>query len=647
MFLGTMLIMAPPAEAGIATAHPQNDPLAGLTEKPTKPDGDAVTKNVNRDAMSGPGKTLGTFMQAMTDQPKNYKIAVDCLDLGDGITINDANRQRALDLYVALSALGYMQGTNKGIPAAADDKTEFQLFPAPDGVSTLVNERSKRLRTISRGQGLITLALDGKGIWRFDQKTVSARNNETLRLAVRRLALEDPELLATIRQSDSVQAWLLRIAPESLWNKFLFMSWIQWIGIGIVIFLGVLTDFLVRFTLGIVLSVPIKRIIRKISGCETFEYEHVRKSSRAIGFVLGILVWRWGLQTLFLPIVAYNVLLIITDVLLVLASINAAFKLTDLLGDIIGHRAKKSANKLDDLLIPILRKTMKFIILVFGMVYVAGALNIEVTPLVAGIGIGSLGFAFAAQNSIENFFGSLTVILDRPFQVGDWISMDGIDGTVETVGLRSTRIRTFYNSEMTIPNSLLIKTMVDNYGRRRFRRWSTKVDLLYETTPEQVEAFCEGARELVRHHPYMQRDNYQIFLNEFGESGIQILIYVFWNTPDWSTELRERHRYMLDLMRLAKELGVSFAYPTQTVYLARANQKFEEPDGLHAGQQEFANHESGRAAARRIMKGAGWNKERPKAYRYTLAEKSIDGVMGEDAGDSGDAGDGAGGGEGE
>ena len=65
---------------------------------------------------------------------------------------------------------------------------------------------------------------------------------------------------------------------------------------------------------------------------------------------------------------------------------------------------------------------------------------------------------------------------------------------------------------------------------------------VFETTPEQVEAFCEGARELVRHHPYMQRDNYQIFLNEFGESGIQILVYVFWNTPDWSTELRERHR---------------------------------------------------------------------------------------------------------
>lgn len=625
------------------TAHanhnaPQNDPLAGFTGTPEKSDADAVTKNVNREAMSGPGRTLGTFMQAMNDMPKNYNIAIDCLDLGGGITINDANRQRALDLYTALSALGYLQGANKGVPLTIEDRTEFQLFPAPEDSSTQVRERSNRLRTISRGQGLITLELDGKGIWRFGQKTVSDRNNETLRLAIRRLALEDPELLATIRQSNSVQAWLLSIAPEPLWNKFFFLAWVQWIGIGIVIFLGVLTDLMIRFILGVLLSVPIKRLILRVAGCNDFEYGNIKKSAKAIGFVFGILVWRWGLQTLFLPIVAFNLLLIVTDILLVLGAINAAFKLTNLLADIIQHRATKSANKLDDLLIPILRKTLKFIILIFGMVYVAGALNIEVTPLVAGIGIGSLGFAFAAQNSIENFFGSVTVILDRPFQVGDWISIEGIDGTVETVGLRSTRVRTFYNSEMTIPNSILIKTMVDNYGRRRFRRWNTKVDLLYETTPEQVEAFCEGARELVRHHPFMQRDNYQIFLNEFGKSGIQILVYVFWNTPDWSTELRERHRFMLDLMRLSKELGVSFAYPTQTVYLARANQKHQEPSNLHLGQQEYANHETGRDAARRIMKGAGWNENRPDAYRYTLAEKPIDGMSDDDAGDGGGSG---------
>ena len=144
----------------------------------------------------------------------------------------------------------------------------------------------------------------------------------------------------------------------------------------------------------------------------------------------------------------------------------------------------------------------------------------------------------------------------------------------------------------------------------------------------------------------MQRDNYQIFLNEFGESGIQILVYVFWNTPDWSTELRERHRFMLDLMRLAKELGVSFAYPTQTVYLARAEERPTTPEGLHSGQAEFENHEGGRAAARRIMKGAAWDRKRPDPYRYTMADRAIDGSHDDDdagAGEDDGAGDGDGG----
>jgi len=138
--LSLMLII--PAPTFAAHPHAQNDPLAGLTEGTKKDDAEAVTKNVNRDAMSGPGRTLGTFMQAMNDQPKNYKIAVDCLDLGGGITINDANRQRALDLYTALSALGYLQGSNKGVPGTVEGKTEFQLFPAPEDTSALVRKRS-------------------------------------------------------------------------------------------------------------------------------------------------------------------------------------------------------------------------------------------------------------------------------------------------------------------------------------------------------------------------------------------------------------------------------------------------------------------------------------------------------------------------
>jgi MscS family membrane protein len=142
-----------------------------------------------------------------------------------------------------------------------------------------------------------------------------------------------------------------------------------------------------------------------------------------------------------------------------------------------------------------------------------------------------------------------------------------VEGTVEEVGFRSTRIRTFYNSLITLPNSNLIKASVDNLGDRTYRRWSTRLGIAYSTPPERIDAFCEGIRELVRKHPYTRKDYYHVYLNDFGADSLEILLYVFFKTPDWATELRERHRLGVDILRLAAELGVEFAFPTQTVFL--------------------------------------------------------------------------------
>lgn len=196
-------------------------------------------------------------------------------------------------------------------------------------------------------------------------------------------------------------------------------------------------------------------------------------------------------------------------------------------------------------------------------------MNIPLTPIIAVLSVGSLGVAFAATDTIKNFFGSVTVILDKPFQIGDWVIVDDVEGTVESVGIRSTRIRTFYDSIVTIPNSILVTTKCNNYSKRRFRRWKQLISIGYSTPPEKIAAFCEGIRELLRVHPYTRKDYYQVWLNEFAGSSLDILVYVFWKTPDWPTELRERHRFMLDIIRLAGELEIEFAFPTRTVYLRK------------------------------------------------------------------------------
>jgi MscS family membrane protein len=204
-----------------------------------------------------------------------------------------------------------------------------------------------------------------------------------------------------------------------------------------------------------------------------------------------------------------------------------------------------------------------------GVVYVASYVSEDLYGIVAGLSIGSLAIGFAAKDSIENLFGTMTVLLDKPYQLGDWITVGDIDGTVEEVGFRSTKIRTFYNSVISVPNSRFISAHIDNWGERRYRRIKTNVSIAYSTPPLKIEAFCEAIRELVRKHPYTRKDYYHIYLNQLGASSLDILVYCFVETPDWSTELREKHRLYLDILRVAEGLGVELAFPTQTLHLVK------------------------------------------------------------------------------
>ena len=118
-------------------------------------------------------------------------------------------------------------------------------------------------------------------------------------------------------------------------------------------------------------------------------------------------------------------------------------------------------------------------------------------------------------------------------------------------------------------------------GERRYRRMKTMLNLTYDTSPEKIDAFCEGVRALIRLHPYMRKDYYEVYFNAYNSASLDILIYVFWATPDWNMELRERHRFLLDILRLSKQLGVEFAYPTQTLYLK------QNPDEVEAVAELF------------------------------------------------------------
>jgi MscS family membrane protein len=250
---------------------------------------------------------------------------------------------------------------------------------------------------------------------------------------------------------------------------------------------------------------------------------------------------------------------------LVAAAVFACYRVLDLMTSYLSARAARGGWRLDDVLLPLVHKTLKVLVLAFGFVFIARAFGFEVAPLLAGLGLGGLAFGLAAQDTLKNFFGSVNVVLDRPFQVGDWIKIGDVEGTVEAVGLRSSRIRTAYDSLVTVPNSELMTAKIDNLGRRRYRRTTATLAVPYATPPEQLEAFCEGVREIIRQHPYTRKDNFQVYVHNFGPSAIEIQLSCFHETPDWKVEMHERHRLLLDIVRLARRLGVEFAYPTRTI----------------------------------------------------------------------------------
>ena len=290
----------------------------------------------------------------------------------------------------------------------------------------------------------------------------------------------------------------------------------------------------------------------------------------------------------------------------------AAFRVTDLIGDWLSAKASKTETKFDDLLIPMIKRTAKIFLAAIGLIYIANAFQIEIMPLLTGLGIGGLAVAFAAKDTIENLFGSIAVILDRPFEIGDWVVVNDTEGTVEDLGFRSTRIRTFYNSLVTVPNATLVRATVDNYGRRKYRRFTTKLNVTYDTHPDKIEAFCAGIREIVKLHPYTRKDYYHVWLNGFGAHSLDVLVYIFFECPDWSIELREKHRFMLDVVRLADRLGVEFAFPTQTLHVAQLDPTAQHtPEAVPDTDSERRSVIEGRKIARELTSNQPWKEELP------------------------------------
>lgn len=251
------------------------------------------------------------------------------------------------------------------------------------------------------------------------------------------------------------------------------------------------------------------------------------------------------------------------------------FRLIDVFSNYM-HRDVISGKKKDSPAIihflPLIKRTFKLIVGLVALVIVMQQMGYSATSLLTGLGITGLAFGFAAKETIANVFGSFSVILDITYKVGDWIVadkvVDGADvqGIVEDISLRSTKIRAFDNTLIIIPNNIMGNATIKNVSKHKKRRIYEFIDITYDTPADKVEKAVDICRHIVANHPEME-DYFQIHLNKLGAHSLQIMFYVFTKTTDWGEYLRIRQELFLAIMREFEQLGVEFAFPTQTLYM--------------------------------------------------------------------------------
>jgi len=242
-------------------------------------------------------------------------------------------------------------------------------------------------------------------------------------------------------------------------------------------------------------------------------------------------------------------------------------QLVQVLMDIYGSYSLKTESKLDDQLTPILKRLLRGLVFFVGGLKMLTIFGADVTTVIAGASIGGLAVALASQDTVRNLIGTFMIFLDKPFQIGDWIVGGGVEGTVEEVGFRSSRIRAADTSVFTIPNSKLSEIVINNLGLRLYRRYKTVLGIRYDTPPELIEAFVKGVRALVDTHPDTRSEDYNVEFTGFGNSALEILLNVYFKNPGWGKEQSSKHRLHIAIVKLAKELGVEFAFPSQTLMI--------------------------------------------------------------------------------
>ncbi len=500
-----------------------------------------------------PRDTMQTFMTAVDD----YKEGVQNNDKHQMKRINDAVRCFNFEGMVGITS-DYRRETAILTREIIDRTIVVDYELVPDDPTIL----SWRLKDTNIWTTQVD-AGDRRGQHLFSRNTI-----EQVRIDWE-MVKRDPYLKEGGQGALYSEPWVAQHVPDWTKAKFLLVANWQWIGLFISILLGLVLKVVAQHLLHLA-----KRFTSKTK--VQWDDKIADAIERPVGLLVASLFWIASLRILQFSGMMLTVMSLVAQVILSIAMIWMIYKLTEVLTDHLKTLAARSDSALDDHLVPLINRALKIFIVIIGILVMFQNLGINVMSVLAGLGLGGLAFALAARDMCANLFGSVMIFLDRPFSIGDWVLIGENEGTVEDIGFRSTRVRTFYNSVISIPNATVANADIDNMGAREFRRIKAFFGLTYDTPPEKMEAFLEGVKNIVEANEYTRKDYYHVVFNGYGNSSLDVMLYCFLKVPDWATELVERQNIYLEILRLASEIGVDFAYPTQSLHI----ETFPEKKGV-------------------------------------------------------------------
>lgn len=322
-----------------------------------------------------------------------------------------------------------------------------------------------------------------------------------------------------------------------------------------------------KYILGIVMGFLARLSKRTVADWDDKLFEAVRPP---IGAVLQVLNVYAALAILNLPSHPTNYDAIINKALVVALIVIGAWALirsVTLATHFLTKLTAKTKSPLDDRLVPFVDRVMRVAIVIIACLMVLQESGVQIAGILAGLGIGGLAVALAAKDTLANVFGTITIVADYPFDIGDWIKTKDVEGTVEDIGFRSTKVRTFGNSLVMVPNAKLAGSAIENFSRMFKRRITFRIGVTYETTPDQMREALARVRDVLRNHDDIRQDFWLVYFTDFADSAMEIMVYCFSKTTVWAEFLAVRESLNLQLMQTLEEIGVEFAFPSRALYM--------------------------------------------------------------------------------